>query len=75
MRILLDQNLSPKLIRALADIFPGLETVCDHDLIHASDRAVFEWARASAIAALITAGRDLVGIAERRGAAPASHPN
>ncbi|HWF10457.1 MAG TPA: DUF5615 family PIN-like protein [Bryobacteraceae bacterium] len=42
MRILLDQNLSPKLIRKLADIIPGLETVYDHDLVGASDSYIFD---------------------------------
>ena len=41
MRILLDQNLSPKLIRRLADIIPGLETVYDHNLVAASYPLVF----------------------------------
>ncbi|HLJ51257.1 MAG TPA: hypothetical protein VKU01_34850 [Bryobacteraceae bacterium] len=36
MRILLNQNLSPKLIRKLADLIPGIESVHDHDLVGAS---------------------------------------
>jgi hypothetical protein len=45
VRILLDQNLSPKLIRKLVDLLPELQTVYDHELIGASDPAIFEWAR------------------------------
>lgn len=37
MRILLDQNLSPKLIRKLEDIFPGLHGVYHHNLIGVAD--------------------------------------
>ena len=55
MRILLDQNLSPKLIRALADIFPGLESVYSHQLTNASDEVIFEWARKERIEALLAA--------------------
>jgi hypothetical protein len=41
VRIPLDQNLSPKLIRKLADILPGLESVYDHDLTGSSDPYIF----------------------------------
>jgi hypothetical protein len=65
MRILLDQNLSPKLIRRLADILPGLETVYDHDLIDSSDTFIFDWARRSEFSALVSADQDFVHLAER----------
>ncbi len=42
VRILLDQNLSPRLIRRLADILPGLESVYDHGLTGSSDPFIFE---------------------------------
>ena len=67
---MLDQNLSPKLIRKLADIFPGLESVYNHSLVAASDPFIFEWAKKSNFAALITADQDLVLLAERLGAPP-----
>jgi predicted nuclease of predicted toxin-antitoxin system len=70
VRILIDQNLSPKLIGRLADIFAELETVYDHGLIGTSDPAVFEWARQSGIAAVVSADRDLVLLAERLGPPP-----
>ena len=65
MRILLDQNLSPKLIRKLADVLPGLETVYDHDLIDSSDPFIFGWARRSEVSAVISADRDFIRLAER----------
>ena len=70
MRVLLDQNLSPKLIRKLADILPGLESVYDHDLIGSSDRFIFEWARRAEFSALVSTDRDLVQLAERFGPPP-----
>ncbi len=70
MRILLDQNLSPKLIRKLADIIPGLESVYDHNLVAASDPSVFAWARKAEFAAEVSADRDFVHLAERLGPPP-----
>jgi predicted nuclease of predicted toxin-antitoxin system len=70
VRILLDQNLSPKLIRRLADIIPGLETVYDHDLIGASDPMVFDWARKAQFAAVVSTDLDFVRLVERLGPPP-----
>ena len=70
MRILLDQILSPKLIRKLADIIPGLETVYDHDLVGASDLFIFDWARKADFTAVVSTDRDLVHLAERLGSPP-----
>jgi predicted nuclease of predicted toxin-antitoxin system len=70
VRILLDQNLSPKLIRKLVDVLPGLESVYEHDLIGASDLFIFEWARRSAFSAVVSADRDFVLLAERLGTPP-----
>jgi predicted nuclease of predicted toxin-antitoxin system len=70
VRVLLDQNLSPKLIQKLADVVPGLESVYDHDLIAASDTVIFEWARDLLVAAVITADRDFVALVERLGPPP-----
>jgi predicted nuclease of predicted toxin-antitoxin system len=70
VRILLDQNLSPKLIRSLADVIPGLETVYDHDLIGASDPLVFDWARTSEFTAVVSTDLDFVRLVERMGQPP-----
>jgi len=70
VRILLDQNLSPKLIRRLADVLPGLESVYDHGLIAASDPVIFDWARKSEFSALVSADRDFIDMAERVGPPP-----
>ena len=70
MRILLDQKLSPKLIGKVADVLSGMESVYDHGLIHSSDPFIFDWARRAEIAAVISADRDFVRLAERFGSPP-----
>ena len=70
MRILLDQNLSPKLIRKLADVLPGQETVYDHDLIDSSDPFIFDWARRVDVSAIISTDRDFIRLAEHFGPPP-----
>jgi predicted nuclease of predicted toxin-antitoxin system len=70
VRVLLDQNLSPKLIRKLTDVLPGLETVYDHDLIDSSDPFIFDWARRAEVSAIISTDRDFIQLAERFGPPP-----
>lgn len=70
MRVLLDQNLSPKLIHNLADLLPGLQSVYDHELVGASDLVLFRWARKMGFAAVLSADRDLVELAQRIGPPP-----
>ena len=45
MKLLLDQNLSHKLVAAVADLFPGSAHVRDRGLAEASDQAVWDDAR------------------------------
>ena len=45
MKLLLDQNLSPRLVAPLAELFPGTTHVRDAGLERASDRSVWEYAR------------------------------
>ena len=44
VRLLLDQNLSPQLVRVLGDLFPGSTHVRDVGLFRASDDAVWTYA-------------------------------
>jgi len=44
MRLLLDENLSPRLVESLADVFPGASHVCREGLRGMSDSAVWEYA-------------------------------
>jgi predicted nuclease of predicted toxin-antitoxin system len=70
VRILFDQNLSPKLIRALDNALPGLESVYEHGLIGASDPAIFDWAGKSGFDAILSTDLDLVQLVERMGPPP-----
>lgn len=45
MKLLFDQNLSPRLVRLLADVFPGSSHVRDLDLQSAADELIWERAR------------------------------
>jgi predicted nuclease of predicted toxin-antitoxin system len=47
MKLLFDQNLSPRLVSALTDLFPGSEHVEEKGLGAASDRAVWNYAQIS----------------------------
>lgn len=44
MKLLLDQNLSPRLVEALADLFPGSMHVSQFGLQTASDKKVRQFA-------------------------------
>ncbi|MBK7929599.1 MAG: DUF5615 family PIN-like protein [Bryobacterales bacterium] len=70
MRILLDQNLSPKLIRRLAHELPGLESVYEHNLTGESDPVIFQWARRAGFDALISSDLDLVHLVTQVGPPP-----
>lgn len=45
MRLLFDQNLSPRLVRLLGDLFPGSAHVMDFDADHAPDNVVWSLAK------------------------------
>lgn len=47
MKLLFDQNLSPRLVRALADLFPASEHVEEKGLGTATDRVVWNYAQAN----------------------------
>jgi predicted nuclease of predicted toxin-antitoxin system len=50
LKLLFDQNLSPRLGAALADVFPGSVHVRDAGLAAASDDAVWEYAKVHGLA-------------------------
>lgn len=50
MKLLLDQNLSPRLVRAVADVFPGSRHVRDVELQAAGDDRVWSYAAAHDLA-------------------------
>ena len=45
MKLLLDQNLSPRLVARLADLFPDSQHVSDLGLERASDQPVWDYTR------------------------------
>ena len=45
MKLLLDENISPRVPRALSDLYPGSLHVRDRGLTTADDAAVWEYAR------------------------------
>lgn len=50
MQLLFDQNLSPKLVKNLADIFPGSLHVQDIGFHEASDNEIWEYAKLNKLA-------------------------
>ncbi len=69
MKLLFDQNLSYRLCRALADIFPDAEQAKRAGLEHAADDAIWNFARAHGYA-IVTLDADFADIAAMRGAPP-----
>lgn len=45
MKLLFDQNLSPRLVGRLSDVYPGSIHVSEVGLARALDRAIWEYAR------------------------------
>lgn len=45
MKLLLDQNLSFRLIKMLTQPFPSVSHIGQHNLINASDRSIWNFAR------------------------------
>ena len=50
MKLLLDENLSPRLVESLADVYPGSQHVHHVKLGGAEDSAVWEYAKAHGLA-------------------------
>lgn len=69
MKLLLDQNLSHRLCRLLADIFPETDQVKAAGLDRASDDAIWGFARQAGFA-IVTLDSDFADIAALRGPPP-----
>ncbi|MEX0775091.1 MAG: DUF5615 family PIN-like protein [Phycisphaeraceae bacterium] len=69
MKLLLDQNLSPKLVDDLADLFPDSSHVQDAGLDRASDDEVWEHARTH-VFAIVTKDEDYSQLSALRGSPP-----
>lgn len=69
MNLLLDENLSPRLIHRLASLFPGLIHVRDIGLKQASDEMIWDWARANG-RTVVTTDADFAALSRVRGWPP-----
>ena len=69
MKLLFDQNLSPKLVNRLADLFPGSSHVQSVGLDCAGDDQVWEHARLNGFA-IVTKDEDYNNLSVVRGSPP-----
>lgn len=69
MKLLLDENLSPRLLPRLNLLFPGLTHVRDVGLKKAGDEDIWRWAKTNDFA-VVTTDADFVILAERFGWPP-----
>jgi predicted nuclease of predicted toxin-antitoxin system len=69
LNLLLEENLSPRLIQRLAPLFPGLAHVRNFGLKRASDETIWEWARENSYT-IITTDADFVALSGSRGWPP-----
>ncbi|HEX5548075.1 MAG TPA: DUF5615 family PIN-like protein [Ktedonobacterales bacterium] len=69
MKLLLDQNLSPRLIGRLAGLYPGISHVSLVGLDRASDSAVWDYAKANDFA-IVTKDSDFNDMSLLRGVPP-----
>jgi predicted nuclease of predicted toxin-antitoxin system len=67
--LLLDENLSRKLVRRLADLFPGSDHVCFAGLLQADDYLIWEYAKSNGYC-LVTADADFYELATTLGSLP-----
>ena len=69
MKLLLDENLSPKLVRYLAPAFPDSLHVRDVQLAARQDTAIWQWARNNGFT-IVTQDDDFFLLAQLRGQPP-----
>ena len=69
MNLLLDENLSPRLVPRLVSLFSGLKHVREAGLRQAEDRAIWDWAKLNAYT-VVTADFDFVVMSRRLGWPP-----
>lgn len=62
MRLLFDENLSYKLPRRLAELYPGSVHLSDESLLHAPDTSIWDHARVNEFV-IVTADADFLELA------------
>jgi predicted nuclease of predicted toxin-antitoxin system len=69
LSLLLDENLSPRLLPRLASLFPGLIHVRDIGLKGASDEMIWDWAKRNSYT-IVTTDSDFSAISGNKGWPP-----
>lgn len=69
MKLLLDENLSPRLLQRLASLFPSLSHVRDIGLTQASDEVIWDWAKSRGYT-IVTTDADFAALSGVRGWPP-----
>ena len=69
MKLLLDKNLSRRLVARLEDLFSGSSHVTEANLLRAPDRSIWEYAKANGFA-IVTADADFYELATTLGPPP-----
>lgn len=69
MNLLLDENLSPRLVERLAALFPGLIHVRDVGLKQGSDEMIWDWAKRNGCT-IVSTDSDFVVLVVERGWPP-----
>ena len=69
MKLLFDQNLSPKLVNRLSDLFPGSSHVQSGGLDRADDEQVWEYAQRNGFT-IVTKDEDFNALSVMRGSPP-----
>jgi predicted nuclease of predicted toxin-antitoxin system len=69
LKLLLDENLSRRLVQRLADLFPGSSHVASEGLLQAQDIAIWQYAKSAGFS-LVTADTDFYELATTLGPPP-----
>ncbi len=69
MKLLLDENLSRRLVQRIADLFPGSSHVCKAGLLQAPDTSIWEFAKSNEFS-IVTADADFYELATTLGPPP-----
>jgi predicted nuclease of predicted toxin-antitoxin system len=70
MKILVDQNISFRIIQKVASVFPEITHVKSLDLINASDYRIFTTAKQASFHAIMTQDEDFYSLLLEHGAPP-----
>jgi predicted nuclease of predicted toxin-antitoxin system len=69
VKLLLDENLSHRLVRRIADLFPDSMHIATEGLLHVSDAVVWNYAKTNGFA-IVTADADFYELATTLGPPP-----